>query len=590
MTSVALARKWRPKSFAALVGQDHVTTALIHSLEQSRLHHAYLFTGTRGVGKTTIGRLFAKALNCEQGVSATPCLHCDACLAIDAGSYIDLIEIDAASNTRIEEIREILDNVPYAPTVGRYKVYLIDEVHMLSQHSFNALLKTLEEPPLHVKFLLATTDPQKLPATILSRCLQFYLRPISVSGIAQQLKFILKEEGLPYAEEEAIQLLAKSADGSMRDALSLLDQAIAAGQGVINLSILASQLNLMETHEVEQIIDALSARDVSRLLDISEQIARHGGNYEKVLQDLMTGFHQLALLQVLPSSSPLLENAEKLLKYRDAFQAEELQLMYQITLKGSQDILMAPTLAIGFEMTLLRLHTFAPINPVKMPQAVTQPEIAVLSSPGVEDVAKPSNLEPQPKETLEHTALDTTIYESIPIETEELAFSLFDDTLPMDEITPKVMPETQPSAKPDQKVNQNSTPSLDTDWQTIISHLKLTGIAQAAVDHASLIAFNAHELNLGISPSHRSLFTPAITKKIQQAIEDYYKINIRLTLSESDQATPAEDKLRQKEERRAKAFDILEKDSALNTIQQVFSAEIQKDSVELLKDDLYLHQ
>lgn len=566
MTSVALARKWRPKSFAALVGQDHVTTALIHSLEQSRLHHAYLFTGTRGVGKTTIARLFAKALNCEQGISATPCLHCDTCLAIDTGSYIDLIEIDAASNTRIEEIREILDNVPYAPTVGRYKVYLIDEVHMLSQHSFNALLKTLEEPPAHVKFLLATTDPQKLPATILSRCLQFYLRPISVACIAQQLKLILKAEGISYDEEEAIQLLAKSADGSMRDALSLLDQAIAAGQGRVNLSILASQLNLMETHDAEQIIDALALRDTSKLLDVSERIACHGGNYEKVLQDLITAFHQLSLAQVLAENSPLLENAQALLKYRNVFSAEELQLMYQIALKGSQDILIAPTLAIGFEMTLLRLHTFIPASSAKIPQEGAAPEIHSEEHPhppslqSVISEAPPSTLDPSREEPQEDDRVSHVSPEpspasiedtSIPTEFDDIEFS-FDDLLPIDEISspiPAAIIETSTNhnvldlaeelaVSPDKTSNK----PLDTDWQTMIAHLKLTGLAHAAVDHASLITFDENELTLGVAASHRSLFTPAISKKIQQAVEDYYQVNIKLTIKESNNTTPAEQK------------------------------------------------
>ncbi len=665
MTSVALARKWRPKSFAALVGQDHVTTALIHSLEQSRLHHAYLFTGTRGVGKTTIARLFAKALNCEQGISATPCLHCDTCLAIDTGSYIDLIEIDAASNTRIEEIREILDNVPYAPTVGRYKVYLIDEVHMLSQHSFNALLKTLEEPPSHVKFLLATTDPQKLPATILSRCLQFYLRPISVACIAQQLKSILKAEGISYDEEEAIQLLAKSADGSMRDALSLLDQAIAAGQGRVNLSILASQLNLMETHDAEQIIDALALRDTSKLLEISERIACHGGNYEKVLQDLIAAFHQLALTQILAASSPLLENAQALVRYRDAFSAEELQLMYQIALKGSQDILIAPTLAIGFEMTLLRLHTFIPASSVKIPLEGAQPETHTQElhhPPSVQSVISDTSLNtlervdnsssealsptacsrdpevlPNPQaycteidsagsreqveehrdikyqqtlaisqeEPEENIAIDVSteppsvpIQEaSIPTEFDDIEFS-FDDLLPIDEISPPIpQPVIEASAQsisindnvidePSVSLDKTRTTPLDTDWQTIIAHLKLTGLAHAALDHASLIAFDENELVLGVAASHRSLFTPAISKKIQQAVEDHYKINIKLTIKESNNTTPAEQKQYQKEEDRTKALEILDNDSALDTIKQVFSAEIYKDSVELLKDGI----
>jgi DNA polymerase III subunit gamma/tau len=612
MTSIALARKWRPKSFATLIGQDHVSQALIHSLEQSRLHHAYLFTGTRGVGKTTIARLFAKALNCESGVSATPCLHCDSCLAIDAGAYIDLIEIDAASNTRVEEIREVLDNVPYAPTVGRYKIYLIDEVHMLSQHSFNALLKTLEEPPAHVKFLLATTDPQKLPATILSRCLQFHLRPISVSCIAQQLHWILKEEGITDVEEEAVQLLAKSADGSMRDALSLLDQAIAASQGHLTLSLLASQLNLMETHDAEQIIEALANGNVSDLLTISERIASQGGYYEKVLQDLIVALHRLSLMQVLDSHSPILEEAQSLIQYKNSFVPEELQLMYQIALKGSQDILITPTLAVGFEMTLLRLHTFVPVKPQQSPLPAQQPEILSDEKHVDAPSAASHHIEMTTESTLQEIQTKTHPKEAI-IESDEakiissemlsspfesMEFALFDDMLPIDEFTSLLDPQpvilenqTTSIATPSPEIHpivaspKESHP-LDTDWQTIISHLKLTGLAGVAVDHASLIRFDEHQLILGVSHAHRSLFTPAIIKKIQQAVETHYQTQITLNLEESNHTTPAVQRQQQQDQNRTKAIEILEKDTALQTIKQVFSAEIHKDSVEFLKDGI----
>lgn len=620
MTSIALARKWRPKSFSTLVGQDHVAVALIHSLEHARLHHAYLFTGTRGVGKTTIARLFAKALNCEKGLSATPCLHCDACLAIDDGAYVDLIEIDAASNTRVEDVRELLDNVPYAPTTGRYKVYLIDEVHMLSQHSFNALLKTLEEPPAHVKFLLATTDPQKLPATILSRCLQFHLKPISTGIIAEQLKLILAQENLPHNDEEAIQLLAKTAKGSMRDALSLLDQAIAAGQGEITLAVLESQLSLTQTRYAEDIIESLARKDPRRLLRVSEAIAQKGGNYEKVLHDLIAALHQLCLSHVLDASSPLFDEVRGLLKYQHAFPAEELQLLYQIALKGSQDILVTPTLAIGFEMTLLRMHTFMPATAhtttlesksteeeLVSLRVTTQDTIATdvkIEVPVDTEVTAPSIIssEVQEEPLLEETKPATIAESSESMDAfDAFEFPLFDDLLPIDEIesslsitntfdadlaTPAIEKTSLVSEEAVEK--EPSSDIFPTNWTSIITALQLKGLAQAAVEHASLVKLNKNDLVLGVSPSHRSLFTPAVLKKITEAVLQTYALQVKLTLQDKteDQLTPAKHKEIEQDENRQKAFDLLLEDPALTTIKQVFSAEIRQDSVELLKDDI----
>ncbi len=623
MTSIALARKWRPKSFSTLIGQDHVALALIHSLENARLHHAYLFTGTRGVGKTTIGRLFAKALNCEKGLSSNPCLRCDTCLAIDEGAYVDLIEIDAASNTRVEDVRELLDNVPYAPTVGRYKVYLIDEVHMLSQHSFNALLKTLEEPPAHVKFLLATTDPQKLPATILSRCLQFHLKPISTKLIAEQLKFILKEENLTHYEEEAIQLLAKTAQGSMRDALSLLDQAIAGGQGVLSLSVLESQLSLTQTRYAEEIIESLARRNPEQLMRVSTAIASKGGNYEKILQDLIFALHQLCLSQVLDSASSVFDETRALLKYQHAFTAEELQLLYQIALKGSQDILITPTLAIGFEMTLLRMHTFMPATeqPRRLPEELS---ISVQEKASLESIDSP-NITAEVEKKTEKTKLTTSEKIDVAIEITEpepivqetqpnqdisleptettdsfqgFEFQLFDDLLPIDEIDlpsedvtiSEILTQdetTNISIEPMHHVTK-ATRTVPTEWSSIISALELKGLAQAAVEHASLVSFDKNSLILGVSSSHRSLFTPAVLKKIEESVFKMYAITVKISLQNTteNQLTPAKEKAIQQDENRQKAFDLLLEDPQLNTIKQVFSAEIRQDSVELLKDGI----
>ena len=350
MNHIALARKYRPQSFSALIGQDHVTKAISNSLTRNRLHHAYLFTGTRGVGKTSIARLFAKALNCESGITATPCLTCNTCLSVEQGNYIDLIEIDAASKTRVEDTRELLDNVMYSPTQGRFKVYLIDEVHMLSTHSFNALLKTLEEPPSHVIFLLATTEVHKLPVTVLSRCLQFHLQALPIKTIEMQLAHILTEESMPYAPD-ALSHIAKAADGSMRDALSLLDQIIALSDGYIKTDPVKEILGYTKHDYAFDILTALADNAPKTLLEISQAIARDGGQYTYVLEQLLAYLHQLSILHILPEETPITSLCDKL-------SPEDTQLLYQIAQKGQEELALSPTRLMGFEMTLLRMYTF----------------------------------------------------------------------------------------------------------------------------------------------------------------------------------------------------------------------------------------
>lgn len=360
MSYQVLARKWRPQTFHELVGQSHVKQALVNALTQNRLHHAYLFTGTRGVGKTTIARIFAKSLNCDEGISAQPCGQCSSCKDIEAGRYIDLLEIDAASRTKVEDTREILDNVQYAPTRGRYKVYLIDEVHMLSKHSFNALLKTLEEPPEHVKFLLATTDPQKLPVTILSRCLQFNLNALSQPEILQQLEYVLNEEQLSF-EQQALHIIAKAADGSMRDALSLTDQAIAQTNGNIQHQAVQRMLGLMDNHYSQHILAALLAQDGAALLMQVEQIASQNPQYNALLDDLIGLTHLIQLTQLVPDAAKLDEhNAEFIQEVAQASDCKQIQIYYQLLLNGKKDLQWAPEPRLGFEMIMLRLLAFEP--------------------------------------------------------------------------------------------------------------------------------------------------------------------------------------------------------------------------------------
>ncbi|TMO65354.1 DNA polymerase III subunit gamma/tau [Pseudoalteromonas aurantia] len=358
MSYQVLARKWRPQTFHQLVGQEHVKQALVNALNEQRLHHAYLFTGTRGVGKTTIARIFAKSLNCEQGITSTPCGQCSSCQDIEVGKFIDLIEIDAASRTKVEDTREILDNVQYSPTRGRYKVYLIDEVHMLSKHSFNALLKTLEEPPEHVKFLLATTDPQKLPVTILSRCLQFNLNALSQSEITAQLENILPQESVKF-DTQSLQILAKAADGSMRDGLSLTDQAIAQTNGDLNVAAVQQMLGLMDSRHALLLLSAVLCEDGALVLEEVANIALKNGNFVSVLDDLIALCHVIQLAQLVPQAVQFSQFEEDdVVAVMQQTNAQQIQLFYQLLLNGKKDLKWAPEQKLGFEMVMLRLLAF----------------------------------------------------------------------------------------------------------------------------------------------------------------------------------------------------------------------------------------
>src|SRR5215475_2164815 len=368
MSYTALARKWRPKKFSELVGQEHVRRALVNALESGRVHHAFLFTGTRGVGKTTIARIFAKCLNCETGVTANPCGVCGACREIDAGRFIDLIEVDAASRTKVDDTRELLDNVQYAPARGRYKVYLIDEVHMLSAHSFNALLKTLEEPPPHMKFLLATTDPQKLPVTVLSRCLQFNLKRLPIAQITERMREILEKEGVEF-EPAGLRLVAQAADGSMRDGLSLLDQLIAFGGGKASEAEARAMLGTIARDHVVRLAELLGAMNVPELLSCARSLEEFAPDYAQVLDELASLFVRIAMKQAVSDfEGDDLYEPDLLDRLAKAIAPEDVQLFYQTAITGRRDLALAPDPRAGFEMTLLRMIAFRPLGEVEQPR------------------------------------------------------------------------------------------------------------------------------------------------------------------------------------------------------------------------------
>ncbi|MCG2608291.1 DNA polymerase III subunit gamma/tau [Acinetobacter sp. SM34] len=436
-----LARKYRPRNFNELVGQNHVSRALTSALERGRLHHAYLFTGTRGVGKTTIARILAKCLNCETGVTSTPCEVCATCKAVNEGRFIDLIEIDAASRTKVEDTRELLDNVPYAPTQGRFKVYLIDEVHMLSTHSFNALLKTLEEPPEHVKFLFATTDPQKLPITVISRCLQFTLRPLAVDEITTHLTDILQKEQIQ-AEQDAIWQIAESAQGSLRDALSLTDQAIAYGQGAIQHQDVKEMLGLIDRTIIYDLILAIHQNQKARVSELLMQFRQQALDVSLVLDQLISTLHELALLQYLPELS-LKYSAEinqKIMQLSQRISAQDLQLYYQVACKGRADLQLAVTQEQGFEMCVLRLLAFRPLQPNEIP--VSQAQVVTQHEPLVQQSVQPEI--PQ-QQSSQHVAVElVTPIESAPVY-DDFHESQYDDD-PFNEVAVQSVSVDEPSS------------------------------------------------------------------------------------------------------------------------------------------------
>ena len=537
MSYQVLARKWRPANFDELVGQEHVQRALTNALDEDRLHHAYLFTGTRGVGKTTIARIFAKSLNCETGITSKPCGVCPTCTEIAEGRYVDLIEVDAASRTGVDDTRELLENVQYAPSRGRYKVYLIDEVHMFSNSSFNALLKTLEEPPPHVKFLLATTDPQKLPVTVLSRCLQFNLRRMTVEDIIGQLENILDNEGVEH-DTAALQLLAEGADGSMRDGLSLLDQAISFGGGAVKEAEVRDMLGTISRDGVLDLIEALIDRDANRVMSVVDTIAELTPDYDGMLSEMLSLLHHMALAKSVPAALDRYVSArDRLQGLSDRVSAEDLQLFYQIGLNGRRDLPQVPDMRSGLEMILIRMMVFRPAD-------ANQPAPGVSTPPAAE--AKPERAAPQPKQ-----ATPVTPVEPAP-------------------------PVTQAPAKP-------AASAQSDDWAGIIEAIAISGMAKELACNCLLDAIEDHMIRLKLDPKHSHLQNQKAEKRLVQALSEYFDKDMKLEITTQSERsalqTPARQQAEEREQRQQSAERSIEEDSFVQAMKQQFDAEVVPGSV-----------
>ena len=572
MSYQVLARKWRPRGFAEMVGQEHVLRALSNALDSGRLHHAFLFTGTRGVGKTTIARILAKSVNCEEGISATPCGVCATCKEIDEGRFIDLIEVDAASRTKVEDTRELLDNVQYAPTRGRYKVYLIDEVHMLSGHSFNALLKTLEEPPPHVKFLLATTDPQKLPVTILSRCLQFNLRRISIERIQSHLQLILEKEALSY-EDAALFQLARAADGSMRDALSLLDQAIAFGNGVVNTDDVRLMLGTIEQHHVYDLLDALALADGKLLMQRVQELAQQAPDFSALLADIITCLHYLAFLKQIPDAyDHTMGDEERLKQLITSLSAEDIQLYYQIAINGRRDLPLAPDQRNGLEMVLLRMLAFRPDDGSQMQNEKVS---STSSSPSYQKEAKTV----APAKVVSPIA-----QQNQPVSREEVPLNQVNESRVAETITPPEQAKKLANSINSSRKVPLTNLSLD-NWHEVVAKLGAAGILKQLVEHSAFVNVADQQVSLAIASSHTAMLTAEREQQLQEKLSAYFSEKIKLVIEQAqvDIETPAARSGREQQERQAEAESSILNDDNVKNIMESFNARVDMNTVQAIE-------
>ena len=551
MSYQVLARKWRPHSFDQVVGQGHVLRALVNALDSDRLHHAYLFTGTRGVGKTSLARVFAKALNCDKGVSSTPCGECSSCREVDEGRFVDLIEVDAASRTKVDETRDLLDNVQYSPTRGRYKVYLIDEVHMFSTHSFNALLKTLEEPPPHVKFLLATTDPKKLPVTILSRCLQFNLKRITVDQLTERLRLIVDAEEV-HADEASLGLIAHAADGSVRDSLSLLDQAIAYGAGELRQPEVAVMLGTIATADVTAIVEKLGDDDGAGLISLARELAKSAPDYHHVLGELLSLLRRVAVYQALGDEATVLDESRDVVDLAQRLSPEDCQLFYQIGLIGRRDLSLAPDPQSGFEMVLLRMLAFRPVPIDSLATENTTSTTARKRSTSSTPASNPS-VAPLKEPTARATA-------SAPA--------------PIKPSAPAPAPvNTDPGTLvPDPD-------SAELDWNDMVSRLELHGLVRELARNAALKAYDGKIVELLLEPQHENLSGDRLIQGLEAALKEQLNADIRIRVALEEQTeldTPSKRMSEAEKARQREAERVIEADPTVQSLQNQFGATIER--------------
>ncbi|EBV2472699.1 DNA polymerase III subunit gamma/tau [Salmonella enterica subsp. enterica serovar Potsdam] len=639
MSYQVLARKWRPQTFADVVGQEHVLTALANGLSLGRIHHAYLFSGTRGVGKTSIARLLAKGLNCETGITATPCGVCDNCREIEQGRFVDLIEIDAASRTKVEDTRDLLDNVQYAPARGRFKVYLIDEVHMLSRHSFNALLKTLEEPPAHVKFLLATTDPQKLPVTILSRCLQFHLKALDVEQIRHQLEHILNEEHIAH-EPRALQLLSRAADGSLRDALSLTDQAIASGDGQVSTQAVSAMLGTLDDDQALSLVEAVVDANGERVMSLINEAAARGIEWEALLVEMLSLLHRIAMVQLSPAAlgSNMAAIEQRMRELARTVPPGDLQLYYQTLLIGRKELPWAPDRRMGVEMTLLRALAFHPRMPLPEPETPRQSfapvtPTAVMTPPQVQQPSAPApqtSPAPLPASTsqvlaarnqlqraqgvtktkksepaaasrarpVNNSALERlasvservqarpapSALETAPVKKEAYRWKATTPVVQTKEVvaTPKALKKALEHEKTPELAAKLAAEAIERDpWAAQVSQLSLPKL----VEQVALNAWkeqNGNAVCLHLRSTQRHLNSSGAQQKLAQALSDLTGTTVELTIVEDDNPavrTPLEWRQAIYEEKLAQARESIIADNNIQTLRRFFDAELDEESI-----------
>ncbi|MDX2427245.1 MAG: DNA polymerase III subunit gamma/tau [Xanthomonadales bacterium] len=587
MSYQVLARKWRPHTFSDLVGQEHVVQALVNGLDQDRVHHAFLLTGTRGVGKTTIARILAKCLNCEKGVSSTPCGECGSCIDVDEGRFVDMMEIDAASKTKVDDTRELLETVQYTPSRGRYKIYIIDEVHMLSGHSFNALLKTLEEPPPHVKFVLATTDPQKLPITILSRCLRFSLTRLLPDQISGHLAKILQAESIP-AEEPAIMRIARAADGSMRDGLSLLDQAIAYGGGELKDADVASMLGSIEHAHIAAIIDALSGSDAPALMTIVSELVQQSRNLETALDELAEAMHRIALIQAAPDfRDPVRDDWDSLVERSSQISPEDAQLYYQIAITGRRDLGLAPDPRTGLEMTLLRMLAFKPADAASGGTlAATKPLVAGSSPDSPPQTAQAPRKKASSGGKAARAAFDA-------LQKSKLANT---SALPEPELKPEPEPEPEIQPRPDldfgrqlgledreEKTPLESDPAQD--WSSLQTNLELSGAAREFARNIQLESVDENDWKFLVPDTLLHLGSQSVVQSLQSALADRLGHPVKLDLHKASEPlkSVAAAAHRAELDRMSEAELMIEEDSTVRDIKKKFGAKIIPDSIQPLQ-------